>query len=204
MSFDAEAKDWDLDPKKTERAVAFANEMLKNVQFAPGTKAMEFGCGTGILSVRMKDVFQEITLIDTSAGMIDVLKEKIEANKLDNFHPLLIDLLTEPLPNVHFDVIYTLMTMHHIRDIKSILGVFHRLLKPGAYFCMADLVKEDGSFHSDPNFDGHNGFDRQELTRLLREAGFEDVNYSIFYEIKRETDAKKKTYPLFLMIARKN
>jgi ubiquinone/menaquinone biosynthesis C-methylase UbiE len=204
MSFDAEAKEWDLDPKKTERAVALANEILKNVQFPPDAKAMEFGCGTGILSVQMKDVFQEITLVDTSSGMIDVLKEKIEANKLDHFHPLLIDLLTEPLPNVHFDVIYTLMTMHHIRDIETIISVFHRLLKPGAYFCMADLVKEDGSFHNDPNFDGHNGFEHTELTQLMQDSGFEVIEYNIFYKINREKEGKHESYPLFLMIARKN
>lgn len=203
MSFDKEAKEWDLDPKKTERAVALASEILKNIHFPPDATAMEFGCGTGILSVQMKDVFQEITLVDTSKGMIDVLKEKIEANKLNHFHPLLIDLLADPLPKVHFDVIYTLMTMHHIRDIESILDIFHQLLNPGAYFCMADLVKEDGSFHNDPDFDGHNGFDRAELAKLMQQSGFEVVNYNIFYEIKREKGGKFETYPLFLMIARK-
>ena len=164
---------------------------------------MEFGCGTGILSVQMKDVFQDITLVDTSKGMIDVLKEKIEAIKLGHFHPLFVDLLTEPLPKVHFDVIYTLMTMHHIRDIQKILGIFYKILNPAAYFCMADLVKEDGSFHNDSDFDGHNGFDRAELTQLMQKSGFEVVNNTIFYEIKREKEGKLETYPLFLMIARK-
>jgi len=70
MSFGAEAKDWDLDPKKTERAIALAQEILRNVQFPPNAKAIEFGCGTGILSIQMKDFFQDITLVDTSAGMI--------------------------------------------------------------------------------------------------------------------------------------
>jgi len=203
MSFDAEAKDWDLDPKKTERAIALAQEILRNVQFPPNAKAMEFGCGTGILSVQMKDIFQDITLVDTSAGMIDVLKEKIKANNLSHFHPLQIDLLTDPIPEAHFDVIYTLMTMHHIGDIKKIFGVFHKLLNHGGYFCMADLVKEDGSFHNDPDFNGHNGFDHQGLKRLLQGSGFEDVSYNIFYEIKREKEGKLETFPLFLMIARK-
>lgn len=203
MSFDTEAKDWDLDPKKTERAVALALEILNNLSFPKNSEAMEFGCGTGILSVQMKDVFRDITLVDTSSGMIDVLKEKIKTNKLTHFHPLLIDLLTEPTPNVHFDVIYTLMTMHHIRDIETILGVFFQLLKPGGYFCMADLVEEDGSFHNSPDFDGHNGFNRTELTQLMHNAGFEVVRYNIFYEIKREKEGKLETYPLFMMIARK-
>lgn len=203
MSFDTEAKKWDLDPKKTERAAALAKEILKSLTFPIDSKAMEFGCGTGILSVQMKDVFKDITLIDTSKGMIDVLKEKIKANKLSHFHPLQIDLLTGPLPEARFDVIYTLMTMHHIQDVQKIFGVIHQLLNPGGYFCMADLVKEDGSFHNDPDFDGHNGFDRTELTQLLQSAGFEEINYKIFYEIKREKEGKHETYPLFLMIARK-
>ena len=195
MSFDTEARSWDLDPKKTERAKAFAKEILEFIQFPPGAKAMEFGCGTGILSFQLKSSISEITLVDTSEGMLEVLEEKIQASKLAHFHPLLVNLLEEPLPNVRFDAIYTLMTMHHIRDIRSILDVFHQLLKPGAYFCMADLVKEDGSFHNDPNFDGHNGFKHDELARLLQNAGFE--------EIKREKEGKQEIYPLFMLIARK-
>lgn len=204
MSFDEEARTWDLDPKKTERASALAKEILKNIEFTPTMVAMEFGCGTGILSFQLKDVFSEITLVDTSAGMIEVLQEKIRNNKLKHFHPLLIDLLAEPLPKVQFDIIYTLMTLHHIRDIKRILEVFHQLLKPGAWLCIADLEKEEGSFHNDPHFDGHNGFEQEELAHLLHLAGFEEIQYTVFYEIRRENEGKPETYPLFLLIARKN
>ena len=47
-----------------------------------------------------------------------------------------------------FDLVYTLMTLHHIPDTAKILGSFQALLQPGGVLCIADLDKEDGSFHS--------------------------------------------------------
>ena len=32
---------------------------------------MEFGCGTALLSFQLKNYFEEISLVDTSEGMID-------------------------------------------------------------------------------------------------------------------------------------
>jgi len=40
--------------------------------------ALDFGCGTGLLSFKLKDFFKTITLTDNSEGMISVLQEKVE------------------------------------------------------------------------------------------------------------------------------
>ncbi|MCK5208209.1 MAG: methyltransferase domain-containing protein, partial [Cyclobacteriaceae bacterium] len=102
-----------------------------------------------------------------------------------------------------YDVIYTLMTLHHIPDVNNIVKVFNSILKRGGYLCIADLVKEDGSFHSDhDNFDGHNGFDRNELSITLSNNGFNVEYYKICFEIVKEFDDKNKKYPLFLMICK--
>ena len=168
MNFDDEAKDWDIDPKKTERAIVFAKEIIDFIKPDKTLDALEFGCGTGLLSFQLKDYFSTITLADTSEGMIKVLQEKIVEDGVENFKPLHIDSLESDLTLNEYDVIYTLMTLHHIPDINNILMVFNSILKRGGYLCIADLVKEDGSFHAEhDNFDGHNGFDRNELSDIL-------------------------------------
>jgi len=64
------------------------------------------------------------------------------------------------------------------------------------------LVKEDGSFHHEyPDFDGHNGFDKNELGEYLINNGFTVEYYNICFEIIKESE--NKTYPLFLMICKK-
>ncbi len=204
--FDKQAKEWDNDPKKTERAIAIAKEMTDFIQPNKTMNAFEFGCGTGLLSYQLKDFFKTITLADTSEGMIKVLQEKIANENIKNFEPLLIDLLEEDvvINENSYDVIYTLMTLHHILVIDKILKIFNAMLKTGGYLCIADLVQEDGSFHSNvPDFNGHNGFNRAELSAILFGHGFKIEYNKIPLEIEKEFGKKIKKYPLFLMICKK-
>jgi len=202
MSFDERARTWDDDPIKTERATAFAKTISEQVQPKTEMSALEFGAGTGLLSYQLKDDFGTIVLVDSSEGMIDVLKEKIAKEQLSHFVPLKVDLL-ESTPDIGpFDAIYTLMTMHHIESLPEILKVFHRLLKPGGKLCIGDLVKEDGSFHGS-GFTGHKGFDKAELSKLLKEQGLEPFHYEIFYELERKRDNHSSKFPLFSLIAQK-
>jgi ubiquinone/menaquinone biosynthesis C-methylase UbiE len=204
--FDKQAKEWDQDPKKTERAITIAKEMTDFIQPDKTMNAFEFGCGTGLLSYQLKDFFNTITLADTSEGMIKVLQEKITNENIKNFKPLLVDLLEDDavINENSYDVIYTLMTLHHIDDINKIAKIFNAMLKTGGYLCIADLVQEDGSFHTNvPGFNGHNGFDRTELSAILSNHGFEVAYDKIPLEIEKEIDQKIKKYPLFLMICKK-
>jgi len=204
MHFDIQAKDWDNDPMKTKRAKIFAKEIANFIKPNINWNAMEFGSGTGLLSYQLKDDFETITLVDNSEGMINVLNEKIENCGITNFKPLLIDLLDDNLNIGKFNVIFTLMTLHHIIDFNKILNIFNSLLKSNGYLCIADLVKEDGSFHiNHPDFDGHNGFDKNELSHFLTQNGFSVEYYNICFEIKKEVENTTKSYPLFLMICKK-
>ena len=204
MHFDIQAKDWDNDPKKTERAKIFAEEIINFIKPLKTWNALEFGSGTGLLSYQLKDVFETITLVDNSEGMINVLKEKIEKCNITNFKPLLLDILDDNLNIGAFNVIFTLMTLHHIIDLNKILSIFNSILKNDGYLCIADLVKEDGSFHiNHPDFDGHNGFDKNELSTFLTNNGFKVEYYNICFEIEKEVENTTKIYPLFLMICKK-
>lgn len=200
--FDQKAKDWDKDLEKTERAKLIAAKMVKVIQPNKQLNALEFGCGTGLLSFELKEYFKEITLVDYSEGMINVLKEKIKHKKIKNFKPLLIDLIKNPSKIDKTDVIFTLMTLHHIENIEEISTIFYSLLNSNGYLCIADLVEEDGSFHpKEQNFDGHFGFNRINLEIMLEKCGFEIVYYSTPYTIEKKATLKK--YPIFLLIARK-
>ncbi|MFO7673388.1 MAG: class I SAM-dependent methyltransferase [Lutibacter sp.] len=204
--FDQQAKEWDNDPKKTERAIIIAKEMTDFIQPNKTMNAFEFGCGTGLLSYQLKDSFKTITLADTSEGMIKVLQQKIADENINNFKPLLVDLLEDgfAVKENEFDVIYTLMTLHHILEVDKILAIFNAMLKTGGYLCIADLVQEDGSFHTNvPGFDGHHGFDMGKLSAVLSNHGFKVAYNEIPLEIEKEFDKKVRKYPVFLMICKK-
>jgi len=202
-NFDERAKDWDSDPKKVERARAVAEAIRNAIPLSANMSALEYGCGTGLLSFALQSDLGQITLADTSQGMLVVLAEKVSASGVTNMRPKRLDLSTDPLPADRFDLTYSLMTLHHIEDAKGILKKFHALLNPSGTLVIADLDKEDGSFHTDGTTDVHLGFERSELQKWVEEAGFTDVRFSTAFEIKKKIGDAEKTFPVFLLTARK-
>jgi ubiquinone/menaquinone biosynthesis C-methylase UbiE len=202
-NFDERAKDWDSDPMKVDRARRVADSIRTVVNIHPGMTALEYGCGTGLLSFFLQDEFASITLADTSQGMLDVLSDKIKSAKAANMHPVRLDLAADPLPAQKFDVTYSLMVLHHIPGTDVILDKFHQILKPDGWLVVADLDKEDGSFHTDGSTDVHLGFGRDELQKRVEAAGFAEVHFSTAYDIHKMIDEEQRTFPVFLMTARK-
>lgn len=200
QDFDQRAKTWDDDPMKTARAQAVAAAMRNRVPGLDRMTGFEYGCGTGLLSFALQPYLQRIVLADNSTGMLDVLRAKITAGCIANMAPVKLDLTTDPLPEQRFDVTYSLMTFHHIPDSDAILRDLHALLASGGYLCIADLDKEDGSFHGhDPSV--HNGFDRGDLARRAELAGFRNVEFATVFTIRK--GQPQRSYPVFLMIAKK-
>ena len=202
-NFDERAKDWDSDPKKVERARVVADAIRKAIPLSTDMNALEYGCGTGLLSFALQDDLGQITLADTSQGMLDVLGEKIVSSGVTNMHPVRLDLETDPLPAKKYHITYSLMVLHHIHDAKGILNKFYDLLEPNGYLLVADLDKEDGSFHTDGTTDVHKGFERNELQEWVETAGFRNVRFSTVHEIRKEINGREKVFPLFLLAAQK-
>lgn len=202
-NFDERAREWDSDPDKVKRARAVAESIRKAIPLSKNMNALEYGCGTGLVSFALQADLGCITLADTSQGMLDVLNEKIADAGVTNMHPIRLDLTVDPLPAERYHLTYSLLTLHHIADTKNILTQFHAVLEPDGYLLVADLDKEDGSFHTDGSTDVHLGFARDELQKMVENIGFGNVMFSTAYEIKKEINGKEKVFPVFLMAAQK-
>jgi ubiquinone/menaquinone biosynthesis C-methylase UbiE len=202
-NFDERAKDWDSDPDKVKRARAVADAIRNVVPLSSSMKALEYGCGTGLVSFALQEDLGQITLADTSQGMLDVLGDKIVNAGVKNMHPVRLDLVSDPLPAEKYHVTYSLLALHHIKDAREILSKFRDVLEPNGYLIVADLDKEDGTFHTDGTTDVHLGFARSELQEWVETAGFGNVRFSTGYEIKKEVNGKEKAFPVFLMTAQK-
>lgn len=71
--------------------------------------------------------------------------------------------------------------------------------------CIVDLDKEDGSFHKEyEDFDGHNGFNQEELKDILTSVGFKDIQSNTFFYDEKIIEGENVSYSLFLMKASKN
>lgn len=201
-TFDEQARQWDQDAGKVERALRVAESIAALAGPLDGKRGLEFGCGTGLLGFALQPHLGHVTLADTSRGMVEVLREKIAARGAANMEPLERDLTAGPLPDTAYDLVFTLMTLHHVPDTDGILARFHALLRPGGQLCVADLDTEDGSFHG-PDEDVHKGFDRDDLAARLARAGFQDVRFTTPYVIERLGEDGPRRYPIFLAVARR-
>ncbi len=199
--FDVKAAEWDKSNMHLDRARTVAGEILKEIPITAEMKALEFGAGTGLLSFLLRDQLKEITLVDNSAGMVKVLREKLLAVNDDKMRVLDLDLEHNDYMDGSVDLIYTLMVLHHVNDVEKIISKFSGMLKPGGHLAIADLYTEDGSFHGGA-FTGHRGFDTAKLSAQLKKYGFSDVRHRKVYVIdKLMPDGSRKQFEVFLMTA---
>ena len=153
-NFDKKAKTWDEDPQIVLRAQKVAAHIRKGVPLNPDMSALEYGCGTGLLSFALKDDLRRISLADSSQEMLRVLNEKIQRAQIKNMFPMYLNLVGGDVCLQKFDLIYSLMVLHHVKDTRKILVSLRDLLHEGGFLCIADLDKENGSFHGS-GFEGH-------------------------------------------------
>jgi ubiquinone/menaquinone biosynthesis C-methylase UbiE len=163
--------------------------------------ALEYGAGTGITSFLLKDYLKDITLMDNSSEMVRIMKEKIDTSKVKNLKVLNFDLEHNEYNSSKFDLIFTQMVLHHVTDIESIINRFKLLLKHGGYLAIADLYEEDGSFHGE-GFNGHRGFNIENLSGLLVKNKFSNISHMTCFVIERKiSETETKHFNIFLLTA---
>ena len=198
--FDQKASTWDDDPDRVERARVAADAIRQNVPLTPATRLLEYGAGTGLVAQHLAGDVGSITLADPSNGMREVMAAKIAGGALPSGARVWdLDLTQQPVPDDRFDLLVTVMTLHHILDLPPVLAGFARMLDHGGHLCVVDLEEEDGSFHDDDAFEGHHGLARSLLSDLAERAGFTPPSFQHIYDI----DKDGTPYPMFLAVCRR-
>ena len=200
--FDDVARTWDENPVHMERSMAIAAKMEEMLPLNNQMKALEYGAGTGILSFLLCEKLGSVTMMDNSSEMVKVMEEKVSYLKANNLFPRCFNLEHGSFDQ-SFDLVFNQMVLHHIADIHSIFVTFYHMILPGGFLVIADLYPEDGSFHG-AGFDGHLGFDPDELKVMLLEVGFRNIVFEFCYSMQRIlADGASKAFPIFLIVASK-
>jgi 2-polyprenyl-3-methyl-5-hydroxy-6-metoxy-1,4-benzoquinol methylase len=198
--FDAAAASWDEQPLRVQMANDVARAISREVALNADMEVLDFGCGTGLLTLQLAPRVRSVTGVDSSRGMLNVLAAKIAQQKVANVRTMRLDLEAGDVLADTYDLIVSNMTLHHVREIGPLLGQFHQVLSPGGYLCLSDLDLDDGLFHGDSQGVFHNGFDRAALGRAFVEAGFEDVRDTTAAEVTKPTRAGDlRRFAIFLM-----
>jgi SAM-dependent methyltransferase len=199
-NFDKEAATWDQQTRRVKLADDVARAILETVKLDDHTDVLDFGCGTGLLTLTLQPLVRFITGVDSSPGMLDVLKAKVESGKLSNVRTHCLDLEKGDRLEGTYDLIVSSMTLHHIREVGPLLGQLSRLLRPAGHLCIADLDPDDGQFHTNNEGVFHFGFSQAELREAFIAAGLTDVQYRTAAKVtKPVASGGERVFTVFLM-----
>jgi len=201
--FDSVAAAWDQEPRRVKLAQEVVDAMRRELPLTPDMEALDFGCGSGLVTLGLHPFVGRITGADSSPGMLDVLRGKLQEQGIDNVATQLLDLEQQRLA-ASYDLIVSSMTLHHVQDVPVLIASLVLSLKPGGWLALADLESEDGSFHDDPTGIFHHGFPREFLADQFSKNGLTDVRtVSAATMEKKDANGVVRVYPVFLCVGRK-
>ena len=202
--FDKEAASWDENPGRVKLANDVAHAILRQIVLTAEMDVMDFGCGTGLLTMRLQPLVHSITGVDSSNGMLEVFKSKIAKLKLNNVSAVLVNLDNNETLAGNYDLVVSNMTLHHVKEIEPLFDQFYKIIAPAGHLCIADLDLDDGRFHDDNTGVFHFGFDRTTLRKIFIETGFDDIRDITAAEVvKQANDGEMRRFTVFLMTGRK-
>ena len=201
--FNKEAATWD-EPRRERMNRDIASAIQSEIPLRKNINVLDFGCGTGLLTMCLQPQVASVTCLDSSRGMLDILEKKISALERCNVKTLHLDLADGGRLEGRYDLITSSMALHHVRNIQPILDQFYAATANGGHLCIADLDLENGLFHAE-NHTGvfHDGFDRTELHEAFGRAGYVDVHDRTATTILKPVPDGAREFTIFLMTGRK-
>ena len=195
--FQNKSKEYEKDKNRVNNVDNIANAIRENVKLDKSMQIMDFGSGTGLLLEKIAPFVGKITAVDISKSMNTELEAK--RDNLDcELEIIEMDLSKSGLSR-KFDGIISSMTMHHVEDIQTMFNDFYNMLNEKGFIAIADLDKEDGSFHKDDTGVFHSGFNRDAFLEDAEKAGFKNLQI-----ISASTAYKPYgKYPVFLLTGKK-
>jgi 2-polyprenyl-3-methyl-5-hydroxy-6-metoxy-1,4-benzoquinol methylase len=202
--FDKEAVSWDEHPARVKLTKDIANVISRQIILTPEMDIMDFGCGTGLLTIQLQPLVHSIIGIDSSQGMLNVFNAKVVKLKLPNVRSQLVDLSKGHTLSGNYDLVVSNMTLHHIKEIGPLFNKFYSVIAPGGYLSVADLDLDDGKFHEDNTGVFHFGFDRAALRKVFIESGFDNIQDIDAAEVaKSGINGEMRRFTMFLMTGQK-
>lgn len=179
-------------PKNIFLANLVCQAVEKQIDLLSDKEILDFGGGTGLLTLPLAKQAKSVTLVDISEKMLEEARLKAEQQEIKNIQFLEQDLLKNPLKQ-EFDLIVVCRVLHHMPDLDEALSLFHQHLKEDGQLLVADFTKTEAN---------HHGFDLAELENKLIEHGFSSVHSQILYSAE---DLFQGNYSeLFLTVAQKS
>lgn len=111
-----------------------------------GARALDVGCGGGLLSEALARCGADVTAIDLASGVLDVARLHLHESGLAvDYREIAVEALAEEMPGA-FDVVTCMEMLEHVPDPASVVRACATLLKPGGKLFLSTLNRTPLAF----------------------------------------------------------
>ncbi len=147
----------------------------------------DLGTGTGTMAALLAPYVRQVLAVEPAAAMLRAAKNRIQALQLENVVLLPGRLESLPLEVQCLDMALVSLVLHHLEDVAGALRDIFRVLKPGGFLLIVDLLPHEVAMFKEKMGHRWMGFVPEQMMEMLLQAGF--VN------ISRHTLEARKTRP---------
>lgn len=176
--FNLIARQYDT-PERIDIAKICTQAIRSTLKNTNNKKAIDFGCGTGLIGIELLNEFDSVLFIDSSENMIDVVDNKISSIQASNAKTLCFDLESN-ISDLKADYILMAQVLLHIKDVDSLLTKLFNILNNFGHLIIIDFDKNNNILSKDV----HNGFEQQLLIDSLTNIRFKSPKSHTFYHGK--------------------
>ncbi|MEC1227646.1 class I SAM-dependent DNA methyltransferase, partial [Bacillus paralicheniformis] len=101
--------------ERIQLAKVIVDEVRPELRNSQSKSLIDYGSGTGLISLELSDLVQSILLVDSSKQMLEVAKAKISRKGIANAKVLHSD-FTEETPELKADIVLMSLVLLHIPD----------------------------------------------------------------------------------------
>lgn len=96
-----------------------------------GTRVLDFGCASGGLSLRVRELCPEVVGIDIDRPKVLYAQKYVREQQLTGIVFFDYDGGPVPFPDEWFDTIFCVDVVEHLPELERFVADFYRMLKPG-------------------------------------------------------------------------
>jgi SAM-dependent methyltransferase len=153
-------------PGVAESASLFVQRIQSVVTLTSSIVALDFGAGTGLVTLQLLPVVGKVYVLDPAEPMLDKFKSDVAKTSFRNFkvcNGTIADFAFPPL-----DIVACSLSLHHTPDIVDAVGKIFAALRPGGHlFIVENQMK----------------CNIEQLIRRLMQVGFSDITSELHMTI---------------------
>jgi ubiquinone/menaquinone biosynthesis C-methylase UbiE len=201
-TWDAEAASWD-NPGTMAYCEQAHSLLLSLVAIEPSMTVLDFGCGSGLMTAKLRSACGRVVALDASPAMVARVAAKKAEQTWENVTPLNLVVSESTAGQLRaaagdggFDLAIASSVCMFVPDLHATLRALASTLKPGASFVHLDWAAEGSDYNS--------GFNEAIASELYAAAGLTRVHASTeSFSFPGSEGAPPETMQVFVGVARR-